>query len=74
MTKPPTLRGKELLRASPLLLLAIFCQQVQSKTGPNKSAAENCSGRGWVSRWLLPPPPFRLHAASAPPSPALRSL
>ena len=40
----------------------------------NKGAAENCSGRRFVSRWLLPPPPFRHRAASAPLTAALRSL
>ena len=43
---------------------------IYSEQTANNGAAENCSGRVRVSRWLLPPPPFRPHAASAPPGPA----
>ena len=49
-----------------------FSHPLRSEQTPNNGAAENCSGRQRVSRWLLPAEPAAQPARHAPPPGAVR--
>ena len=51
-----------------------FSHPLRNEQTPNNGAAENCSGRRRVSRWLLPAEPTAQPARHAPPPSAVSEL
>jgi hypothetical protein len=60
--------------ASSTRIPTAFPSKLRSEVTANNGAAENCSGRQRVSRWLLPAEPAAQPARHAPPPSAVSEL